>query len=183
MRDLGEPNLKRISNGWLCTKIDKQRHVIRYSSYTLKKQNKTRTWHLLGRLRPGRRNGKDAWNVLKRSTAENAIVASPASRPQDIAVLNHSVPPTPNNNIAITLNHTVLRCSNRREGKFESEVWNWMYFYIARCARPKTTFLAYIRLPLKTKVLPYFTASHLVCIGENMQSTPVCQWRATAWRM
>ena len=25
-------------------------------------------------------------------------------------------------------------------------------------------------------MLPYISASHLVCIGETMQSTPVCQW-------
>lgn len=38
----------------------------------------------------------------------------------------------------------------------------------------------------KKKMLPYIRASHLVCIEETMQSTPVCQWkfwRVTAWRM
>lgn len=35
-------------------------------------------------------------------------------------------------------------------------------------------------------MLPYIRASHLVCIEETMQSTPVCQWkfwRVNAWRM
>lgn len=55
------------------------------------------------------------------------------------------------------------------------------FIFVSLCAHSqKTTFLAYIRLPLKekkkNKTLPYISASHLVCIGETMQSTPVCQW-------
>lgn len=30
-------------------------------------------------------------------------------------------------------------------------------------------------------MLPYISASHLVCIDETMQLTPVCQWRF--WRV
>lgn len=87
----------------------------------------------------------------------------------------HNTPPTPNNNIAIILNHTVL--SQPPRGK----VWNECEFiFISLCVwmTKGTTFLAYICLPLKKKkMLPYISASHLVCIGETMQSTPVCQWR------
>lgn len=92
----------------------------------------------------------------------------------------HNTPPTPNNNITITLNHTVL--SQPPWGK----AWKWTEsecIFVPLCADgQKATFLAYICLPLKKKkMLPYISASHLVCIGGTMQLTPVCQWRF--WRI
>lgn len=56
-----------------------------------------------------------------------------------------------------------------------------MYFYINVCEWLKKrhiwpTFLFLLR-KRKKKILPYIRASHLVCIGETMQLTPVCQWR------
>lgn len=106
-------------------------------------------------------------------------VIPPFQKSASIPVL-HNTLPAPNNNVAITLNHTVL--PQPPWGK----VWNWNeseFIFIPLCVDgQKTTYLAYICLPLKKKkTLPYISASHLVCIGETMQLTPVCQWRF--WRV
>ena len=108
----------------------------------------------------------------------------PVREPVSVPAL-HSTPPTPNNYIAITPNHTVPS-QPPRGGGGKSE-WMWVYFYITPCGRSEDYIfgLHLSSFEEEKNTLPYISASHLVCIGETMQSTPVCQWRlwrVTDWR-
>lgn len=112
------------------------------------------------------------------------ISSVPLHKPVSIPMF-HNTPPTPNNNIAITLNHTVL--SQPPWGKVWDSGMNLILFlyHSVRMAKRLHFWPTFVFLWRK-KMLPYISASHLVCIGETMQSTSECQWRfwrVTAWRM
>lgn len=124
---------------------------------------------------------------VKSSPAENAIVTHHLFLSRSTSQSECSTIRRRHQTITLQLLQIIQYCPNRHEGKLGSGLNLNLFLY--RCVQmvKRLHFLASICLPLKKKkMLPYISASHLVCIGGTVQLTPVCQWRfwrVTALRM